>query len=76
MEEEIVRLVDLPCGVRGFTLLDEDGRYNIYINSRLNWYMRQKAYEHELEHIERGDWDSDLPIWFIEECVRKAVGEW
>ena len=77
MEEDIVvRVVDLPCGVRGFTIMDEDGRYNIYINAKLNSFMRRKAFEHEMEHIHRGDWQTDLPIWLVEQIVRKAVGEW
>ena len=77
MEEDIlVRIVDLPHGVRGFTWLDEDGLYNIYINARLNSEMRRQAYRHELEHIRRGDWQSELPVWFIEGYVRRAVGEW
>ena len=74
MEENIVlRIVDLPHSIRAITLLDDDGWYNIYINARLNAHMRKKAYEHELEHIRRGDWESDLPVWYIEMLVRKRI---
>ena len=74
MEENIVlRYVDLPHSIRAITLLDSDGFYNVYINARLNAYMRRKAYEHELEHIRRGDWESDLPVWYIEMLVREKI---
>lgn len=75
MEEKIVRILDLPAGVRGLTLLDEDGNYNIYINAKLDMAARLKAYDHEVEHIRRGDWQSNLPVFLIERCVRKAVGQ-
>lgn len=74
MEEKIVRILDLPAGVRGLTLLDEDGNYNIYINAKLDMAARLKAYNHELEHIRRGDWQSSLPVSLIEQHVRAAVG--
>lgn len=75
MEEKFVRTVSMPVGIRGITLLDDDWNYNIYINANLSLTEQQKALEHELEHIERNDWQSRLPVWFIESLVRKAVGE-
>lgn len=73
MEEMIVRLVDLPCGIVAFTLLDEDGFYNIYINARCSKDMQNKGYEHELEHIKRNDWYNSMLVSDIEQAVRNAV---
>lgn len=67
MEETIVRLKDLPCGINGMTILDSDGNYNVYINARLSVDDQKKAYQHELRHIERDDFYNDLTIQEAEE---------
>ncbi|MGN1133349.1 MAG: hypothetical protein ACI4RN_02725 [Oscillospiraceae bacterium] len=54
----IVRLIDLPITVKGVTVMDSDGFYNIYINSRLCFEEQNKAIAHEMEHIARGDFFS------------------
>lgn len=66
MENIIVRLKDLPCGINGVTILDEDGNYNIYINARLSYYGQREAYWHELKHIQRDDFYNNLPIQEVE----------
>ena len=71
--EEIVRLVDLPFGIVSFTLIDSDGIPNIYINARQSKDMQRIGYEHEKEHIRRDDWNSDLPVYLIEQEVRNAI---
>ena len=67
MDNIIVRLKDLPCGINGVTILDEDGNYNIYINARLSYYGQQEAYRHELKHIQRDDFYNNLPIQEVEQ---------
>ena len=57
MDETYIRIIDLPSTVHGVTVRDEDGNYNIYINSSLSADARQRAIEHELKHINRGDFD-------------------
>jgi len=49
---------DLPTTQAGFTSPCLNG-YTIYINGNLDEAHQQKAYEHELEHIRRGDFDID-----------------
>ena len=71
--EEIVRVVDLPHGVISFTVIDEEGIPNIYLNARMNPEMRKKGYAHEKEHIRRDDWSSTAPVYQIEQEVRNAV---
>ncbi|MBO5098801.1 MAG: ImmA/IrrE family metallo-endopeptidase [Clostridia bacterium] len=55
MERIFTRLVDLPLTIRGYTSLDPDGNYNIYLNSRLSLEQQRKTYKHELTHIQRDD---------------------
>ena len=55
MEEVIIRLMPLPVHVRAFTIPDEQGDYNVYINVLLSREQQARSYRHELRHIERGD---------------------
>ena len=54
MDEIYVRCVVMPADVKGFTLPGADG-YNVYINDLLSQEDRIRAYEHELKHIQQGD---------------------
>lgn len=54
-DEYRVRLEDLPPAVRGFVFTDENGDPCIILNSRLTREQNLRTYEHELEHIRRGD---------------------
>lgn len=67
MGDVIVRLKDMPVKINGMTILDADGNYNVYINSRLSCDDQRKAYDHELEHIRRDDFYNSLPIQEAEE---------
>lgn len=55
MNEEHVRLMDLPTTVRGFCYHDDDGEEFIILNSRLTLEQNIKTLKHEQEHLERGD---------------------
>ena len=59
MDNYIVRIVRLPRTVRGFTIPDENGDYNIYLNDRLCDEDLVKAYDHEVQHIEAGHFYDD-----------------
>lgn len=54
MDAVIIRLIDLPETVRGFTVKDENDDYNIFINARLSADMRGTAFRHEIDHIRSG----------------------
>lgn len=54
MDAVIIRLIDLPLTVRGFTVKDENDDYNIYINARLSADIRGDAFRHEIDHIRAG----------------------
>ena len=58
MNDYLIRYIALPYTIKGVTVMDNDGYYNIYINSRLSWEDQKKAVRHELEHIQRDDFDN------------------
>ena len=66
MEEVVVRYINLPMTVRGITAVDEDGNYNVYINSKLSSDRQRIALEHEMTHVNRGDFQSFDDIEDIE----------
>lgn len=62
MGDIFVRLYSLPRGINGLTILDSDGNYNVYINSRLPRHKCIEVYEHELRHIEADDFYNSRSI--------------
>lgn len=66
MDEPIIRLVDMPYAVRGFSAVDEDGTPLIYINARLSSDAQRKTYDHEFKHLQNNDHYNSLPIEGIE----------
>lgn len=61
-----VYLIDLPHGVRGFTKKNKDGSYTIMINARLSSDMQIATYDHEIRHIENGDYDYKNDVGSLE----------
>ena len=66
MENIIIRTIPLPSAVRAFTVTDEAGDYNIYINSLLSFEQQQKSLRHEAVHIENGDFYKEMTAVEIE----------
>lgn len=50
-------LINMDTKIKGFTSKNEDDSYSVFINSRLSYEQRMKAYAHELKHIQNGDFD-------------------
>ena len=67
MNEIYVRLLSLPMTIRGVTVTDEEGDYNIYINSSLTPDPQTLVLKHEMTHIERNDFASFSDIFEIED---------
>lgn len=63
----IIRKIDLPIGVSGITVLDENGDYNIYLNARLSYDGQADAFSHEVEHIKQGHFYRPEDIIKLEE---------
>lgn len=62
----IIRLVNLPDRVRGFTVVDIDGLFNIYINQGLPYHAQVLAFHHEMQHIFRDDFFNRADIQAVE----------
>ena len=60
-----IRILPLPGKIQSFVVYKDDF-YTIVVNECLNQTARMKAYRHELEHIESGDFDSDESTGMIE----------
>lgn len=58
MSEIYIRTVALPLTVRGVTVVDGDGNYNVYINSQLSSDEQKQTLLHEMTHVRRGDFES------------------
>lgn len=63
-----VRLVDFPVGsgCNGMVILNEDGTYSVYINSRASEWQKRKAMRHEIDHMANDDLYGDSDITMIE----------
>lgn len=61
-----VRLLNLPSSIRGMTVTDPDGNYNVYINQNLAHEMQAQTYLHEVNHIKNNDFQEDKPIGILE----------
>lgn len=51
MYDVCIRLIDLPLTVKGTTVLDDDGGFSVYLNSKLSFEEQRLTCEHELRHI-------------------------
>lgn len=67
-----VYLVDLPHTVRGNTRKNKDGSYTILINARMSSEMQIATYDHEIAHINNGDYDHQIDVNEIEH-TRHAI---
>ena len=70
-ENIIVRYIPLPVSVRAFTVPDSQGSFNVYINSSLSFEQQRKSFEHEMCHIENGDFFRDEAAVEIEKSIKK-----
>lgn len=63
-----VRVVEFPKGVNrvGIVLLNEDGTYSVYLNSRASEAQKRKAMRHEYAHMANDDMYGDKDIRQIE----------
>lgn len=54
-----VQYLDMPCRIHGMVRENEDGSYTVILNSRDSRERNLKAYQHEIEHLRRGDLSAD-----------------
>lgn len=66
MNDILLRYIPLPPAVKGLTVQDEAGDYNIYLNARLTHEAHAKTLQHEIKHINDNDFSKLLHIREIE----------
>lgn len=74
MGEIIVRVLKLPPSIRGVTVIDENGDFNIYINKNLSPDEQKRVLEHEKRHIFHDDFASFEEIEHIEKRADGKLG--
>lgn len=62
MESIIIRGIELPPKVRGVTVVDSEGDYNVYINTLLSDEVQRKTQKHELKHIIKDHFHNHDPV--------------
>ena len=62
MENIILRLVPLPTTVRGLTVQDDEGKFNIYLNAKFSHEAHIQTLQHEINHINSNDFSKSLHI--------------
>ena len=68
-------LIDLPCTIRAYTVVNADMTYTIIINSHLSAEAQQIAFLHELQHINNGDFDKHCSANLIEMYAHREGGK-
>ena len=64
-------MVDMPSRIRAYTVANKDLSYTVVINSRLNYETQMQAYQHELDHIQHGDYEKKCSADLIEFYAHK-----
>lgn len=62
-----VQLMDFPHSIRGFTVMVDSETFIIFINARLSHDAQIHAYNHEIDHIDRKDFDHMYPATVLED---------
>lgn len=62
MEIIIIRGIELPSKIKGVTVVDCDGNYNIYINTLLSKDVQRTTQRHELKHIIKDHFYNSDPV--------------
>lgn len=73
MSDIIIRLTMLPAKVNGVTVVDDNGDYNIYINSNLSGEALRRACKHELSHVAKNHHYEDGIIAVFEKEAQSAI---
>lgn len=67
MIDYYVRNIALPIAVEGVSIPNDDGTFDIYINSRLPQEKQEEVLTHELRHLEAEHFYVDIPLRVAEQ---------
>ena len=65
-ENIIVIYKDMPAKIKSFVMPDGLENYPIVLNSCLSFEQKRISTQHEIEHIERGDYDDIQNVDILE----------
>ena len=66
MNNIYIRGIKLPLTVKGVTVLDSEGDFNVYINILLSYNTQQIATKHEIGHITKEHFYDYEPVVYNE----------
>jgi hypothetical protein len=66
-------LCDLPNRIGGFTVSAPDGNFTIVLNQNLSYEKNMLTYQHELSHIENGDFERGCSAGMLEIIAHKIM---
>lgn len=73
MENVRTQYYNLPNTIGGFTVSTPDGWYTVILNQNLSHQKNVETYQHELEHIRKGDFDRKCSVGLIEIFAHEKV---
>lgn len=66
MDNVFVRYMELPTTIRSFVVANKDMTYTVILNSKLSREQNLLSYQHELDHILKGDYEKKCSVDLIE----------
>ncbi|MGN0171736.1 MAG: hypothetical protein ACI39E_03000 [Acutalibacteraceae bacterium] len=63
MKTVFVRVIPLPPRIKGTTVEDGNGDYNVYISDALSIDEQRKVLRHEMEHISQDHFRNDDSVF-------------
>lgn len=73
MDCKFIRLIPMPSFCGGFTLEDENGDYNIYVNEGLCHLKIEETIKHEMRHIENNDFHKYVDVVIAETKAKQPT---
>lgn len=67
-----VVLAQMPARIRSYVVL-VDGFYTIVLNDALSPMGKHRAYNHEMEHIQNGDFDKSCSVDLLEIKTHRKI---
>ena len=65
MEDIKIIYLPLPYSIKAYTVCS-DGFYTIVLNCNLSWEQNKESYQHEMHHIQNGDFEKRCSADLIE----------
>ena len=62
-----VRIISLPKAVHAVTIPNDDGTFDVYVNSNMPEELQHRWLNHELRHIRKDHFYNDDPVWLNEQ---------